>query len=144
MSHLRRHDWRSHRAVDCTICGVNLENRHAITKHRADIHNKYYVAQCKFDVEKKCMDGLECLFTHMTIESKDQPSDGDSQNRSKTRNSCKEGKNCQEQNCEYTHINKQNIQCRFQNKCSRKGCEYNHNMNKNSFFWESQEKRKVT
>ena len=38
MSKLRRHDWRSHRNIDCNICGELLESRKQISEHRRIVH----------------------------------------------------------------------------------------------------------
>ena len=48
MSKLRRHDWRSHREVECTICGETLKSRHDISCHRQTKHEIKTIAKCKF------------------------------------------------------------------------------------------------
>ena len=60
MSKLRRHDWRSHREVDCSICGDILASRQEIGCHRQNKHQLFRIASCKF--YPNCIDGSECFF----------------------------------------------------------------------------------
>ena len=62
MSKLRRHDWRSHRQVDCNICGETLQSRQLISEHRQEKHNIFRKLKCKF--YPNCIDGSECFFIH--------------------------------------------------------------------------------
>ena len=48
MSKLRRHDWRSHRAVNCNICGLSLRSREDISNHRKIEHNLYRKMKCRY------------------------------------------------------------------------------------------------
>ena len=41
MRQLRRHDWRSHRSIECTICSESLGSRQDITSHRQNKHNMF-------------------------------------------------------------------------------------------------------
>ena len=65
ISKLRRHDWRSHREVDCTVCGERLESRQNISQHRKDKHQMFKIAKCKFFPQ--CIDADECFFTHNNV-----------------------------------------------------------------------------
>ena len=62
MSKLRRHDWRSHREIDCNICGIKLRNRGEISTHRRMEHQMYRTAKCRF--YPNCIDAEECFFQH--------------------------------------------------------------------------------
>ena len=62
MRKLRRHDWRSHRAIECTICGEMLHSRQDIGKHWRDVHKMYRKIPCRYFPE--CFDDEECLFEH--------------------------------------------------------------------------------
>ena len=62
MSKLRRHDWRSHRQIDCNICGENLQSRQEISGHRKSVHQMYRKLKCRFYPD--CIDDNKCLFEH--------------------------------------------------------------------------------
>ena len=89
MSKLRRHDWRSHREVDCSICGETLSSRQEIGCHRQNEHQLFWIANCKFF--PNCIDENECFFKH------DQDEVHGESNRSKY--FCKGGENCSDQSC---------------------------------------------
>ena len=59
---LRRHDWRSHREVDCSIYGEKLQSRQLIMEHRHSQHQINKIAICKF--YPGCLDDSECFFKH--------------------------------------------------------------------------------
>ena len=111
---LRRHDWRSHRSVECTICGDHLESRQEISNHRKIEHRIFRINPCKYYPD--CYDGEECFFEH---------------NDENT--GCPSGVNCENQSCEFSekeHKNiKNRISCKFQEKCQRLGCPYSHRKN---------------
>ena len=62
MIKLRRHDWRSHREVECNICGEILESRQNISCHRKTKHEIKTIQKCKFF--PGCIDEEECFFKH--------------------------------------------------------------------------------
>ena len=62
MSKLRRHDWRTHRNIECNICGKNLKSRQEIGEHRKTEHKMDKKIKCKFYPD--CIDGNECFFIH--------------------------------------------------------------------------------
>ena len=125
MNKLRRHDWRSHRKIECTICGEQLESRDQIGTHRKIAHKMTQKIKCKFFPE--CLDGDECFFVHNEISS---------QEKSDIRY-CTEGENCKNQSCEFPerdHKNTSNIPCRFQSKCNKPQCRFKHIVEKASFL----------
>ena len=111
MRKLRRHDWRCHRSIECTICGEELESRQQITNHRQTKHKIFKITSCKFF--PACYDGEECFFEH------------DGKNTG-----CPNGISCQDQSCEYSEKDHKIIEnktnCKFQEKCDRSGCRYLH------------------
>ena len=115
MSKLRRHDWRSHRSIECTICSEILENRQEITKHRQNTHKMFRTLTCKF--YPNCYDGDECLFEHV-------------ENMENSQEGCPNGQVCKDQECNFSekeHINPiRNGLCKFQEKCNRISCPYKH------------------
>ena len=125
MSKLRRHDWRSHRNIDCNICGELLESREQISEHRKIVHKMSKKIKCKFFPD--CLDDDECFFVHE--ETSSQELEGNQ--------NCKEGENCKNQSCEYTereHKNFKNIMCRFQSKCNKPECRFKHVIERASFL----------
>ena len=90
MNKLRRHDWRSHRSIDCNICGENLESRDQISTHRKIVHKMFKRIKCKFF--PNCLDEDECFFIHEDTSSIEIT---DNQH-------CLEGENCKEQSCEFS------------------------------------------
>ena len=123
MAKLRRHDWRSHRQISCTICDEVLPSRDHIVKHRQATHRMIRRQKCKYFPE--CLDGDECLFDHAGIAS------GSSV--------CPNGKDCVDQSCEFTeqqHKNENRTLCIFQANCNRIGCPYIHNVERRHFLVE--------
>ena len=117
MNKLRRHDWRSHREVECSICGKGLRSRDEISNHRKIEHNMFRKTKCKYF--PNCIDEDECLFEH--------------DNESKY---CPKGSSCDDQSCvfsEVNHVNMPNMLCRFQAKCNRSECMYKHIRERSSF-----------
>ena len=90
MAKLRRHDWRSHRSIDCNICGEHLESRDQISTHRKLVHKMFKRIKCKFF--PNCLDEDECFFIH-----EEQSSAGQADNKQ-----CLQGVNCQNQSCEFS------------------------------------------
>ena len=112
MSKLRRHDWRSHREVECNICGDKLGSRHDISSHRQSKHQMFRKFFCKFFPDS--IDGDVCFFEH---------EEGDDKNKPKSyRPVCSNGQNCSEQSCQFNeseHREVNQILCRFQENCNR-------------------------
>ena len=109
MRKLRRHDWRSHRNIDCTICGEMLDSRQEIGKHRQSIHKMFRKIPCRYFPE--CLDEDECLFDHKT-----------SSDEVNSRSVCPNGRNCPDQSCTFSEQSHKSLKldlCRFQLKCNR-------------------------
>ena len=120
MSKLRRHDWRSHRRIDCNICGEALQSRQHISEHRRTEHGMFRKLKCKFYPD--CIDETECFFTH-------EEGTEDAQSVQIKTKYCPSGEACENQSCEYSEQNHKNINdilCRFQNKCIRADCRFKH------------------
>ena len=123
MSKLRRHDWRSHRCVECTICGEEVPSREDISEHRRSKHDITTRSVCKFF--PNCIDEDECFFVHRI-------------NNTETENidSCPRGENCQDQTCtfsEWKHKSKVTL-CKFQTQCTRINCPYKHIAKRKAFL----------
>ena len=123
MRKLRRHDWRSHRSIECTICSEILENRQEISQHRQNIHRMFRKMTCKYYPD--CLDGDECLFEHIS-------------NQENIKEGCPNGQACKDQECvfnEKEHINPiRDGLCKFQEKCNRIFCSYKHIFPRKSFL----------
>ena len=129
MSKLRRHDWRSHREVECNVCGEILENRQRISLHRKTKHQIFTIAKCKFFPE--CIDEDECFFKHEEEKTPNQST--------KSRSFCRNGSSCSDQSCtvsEQNHMKSRNILCRFQANCNRMKCSFKHTCDRKSFLEE--------
>ena len=90
MSKLRRHDWRSHRKIDCNICGEHLESRDQISTHRKLVHKMFKRIKCKFF--PNCLDEDECFFVHEEHSSAEITDN----------KICLQGENCKNQSCEFS------------------------------------------
>ena len=115
MRKLRRHDWRAHRAIDCSMCGDTISSRQEMKQHREIKHKMFKKLACKFFPD--CYDEDECLYEHINIENDSQES------------GCPNGEKCSNQECEFNeneHKNSRKIMCRFQARCNRGGCQYQH------------------
>ena len=129
MSKLRRHDWRSHRTVNCNICGLSLESREDISNHRKIEHNLFRKMKCRYF--PNCIDENECFFEH-----EEQDSTQLEEKIGKSRY-CLKGESCEDQSCEYSevnHLNVKNVLCRFQAKCNKAECMFKHTMERASFL----------
>ena len=130
MRKLRRHDWRNHRSIECSICAQVLESRQAILNHRQMVHYMNRKQPCKYFPD--CYDGDECLFAH---ESSVNPDDVSA--------FCSRGEDCSDQSClfnEQQHksvIKNCGIKCKFQANCYRFGCPYKHDVSRSAFLGES-------
>ena len=128
MSKLRRHDWRSHRSVDCNICGSSLESREEISNHRKVVHKMSRKTTCRFF--PNCIDEDECFFAHNQNEESQEDRTGKSRY-------CLKGEKCEDQSCEYSevnHLNVKNVICRFQERCNKPECMFKHMMERASFL----------
>ena len=127
MKELRRHDWRSHRAVNCNICDEKIESRQDIGDHRKTKHQLSKKIYCRFYPE--CLDGDECFFVHEQI--KRPISRGPM---------CPKGQFCSDQSCEYSegnHKNPNHTMCKFQAQCTRKLCPFQHSVERVAFLAEA-------
>ena len=130
ISKLRRHDWRSHREVDCTVCGERLESRQNISQHRKDKHQMFKIAKCKFFPQ--CIDADECFFTHNNV-----PNEGETNRFSRNAYFCKDGENFADQSCpisESNHIKSKAVLCRFQANCNRISFSFKHTCERKAFL----------
>ena len=91
MSKLRRHDWRSHRSIECNICGEQLDSRDLISTHRKIVHKMSNRIKCRFF--PNCLDEDECFFIHEET-SRTEIAD--------YKQHCLEGQNCKNQSCEFS------------------------------------------
>ena len=126
MDKLRRHDWRSHREIECNICGLNLSSREEISNHRKIEHQMYRKFKCRSF--PNCIDEDECFFEH-----DDNPDD----RKAERSYFCPQGLNCRNQACDYNqskHVDVGNVMCRFQTKCNRSECIFKHTMQRSSFL----------
>ena len=108
MRKLRRHDWRSHRTIECTICSEVLASRQDISSHRQNSHRMFRKIFCKYFPD--CYDDDECLYYHNVDD--ESPS------------VCPQGQECTDQSCtfsEQNHQTRKQVLCRFQEKCNRSG-----------------------
>ena len=120
MSLLRRHDWRSHRKIECNMCGESIKSRMDIKNHRETKHQMYQTVFCKF--YPACIDGNECIFEH-ALDS------GEASH-------CPNGQKCIDQACKFSeqkHI-KTNVLCMFQTNCNRLNCSYIHTTTRKAFL----------
>ena len=125
MDKLRRHDWRSHRQIECNMCGQTIESRHGIREHREKEHGMFKIVYCKFF--PNCLDGDECLFEH-----------GKSNDVKGGVEFCAQGKNCNDQSCKFSeqrHLKLKEI-CKFQSNCNRLNCIYVHTGPRKAFLEE--------
>ena len=123
MSKLRRHDWRSHRRVECTICGEGVSSRQDISKHRQTKHNITAKSVCKFF--PNCIDEEECFFVHKITNTVEERND----------DICPKGENCTDQSCTFSEWkHKSSFLCKFQTNCTRINCNYKHKETRKAFL----------
>ena len=116
MRKLRRHDWRSHRSIECTICGEMLDNRQDIGTHRQNVHKMHRKIPCRYFPD--CFDDDECLFDHKS-----------SSDEVNSLPICPNGSDCSDQTCTFSEKSHKSLKadlCRFQAKCNRSGCLFKH------------------
>ena len=134
MRQLRRHDWRCHRSIECTICKKMLNSRQDISSHRQNEYGMFRKISCRFYPD--CFDGEECLYEHSNMVPNGESISG-----------CPNGQNCSDQSCSFNEQKHRNVNqnlCRFQARCNRAGCLYKHNVARQAFLGESQSKaRKI-
>jgi DNA-binding ferritin-like protein (Dps family) len=123
MGKLRRHDWRSHREIECNLCGVTIESRQQISQHRKSEHQMFRKIFCKFFPD--CIDEDECIFEH------------EEGSRREGFHGCINGETCSDQSCQFSeasHKNVKNAVCRFQANCNRLNCAYKHSVQRKAFL----------
>ena len=123
MRQLRRHDWRSHRSIECIICNEKLDSRQDISMHRQTKHRMFRKMACKFFPD--CYDGEECLYEHAVVSYE---------------TCCSNGESCSDQSClfsEKNHRKLNQILCTFQARCNRSGCQFRHSVGRQAFLGES-------
>ena len=126
MTLLRRHDWRSHREIECNLCGETIKCRQEIKSHRQTKHQMFKKVFCKYFPE--CLDGDECFFEH----EKDN-----SVTEHNASSYCPNGEKCSDQSCKYTekrHIS--SVLCKFQASCNRLNCQFKHSVARKAFLEE--------
>ena len=122
MSDLRRHDWRSHKEIQCNICDVTISSREELKGHRVKDHKMGKKIYCRYF--PNCMDGAECLYEHGMAEEKSG------------QGLCANGPECRDQSCEYNdkeHRMDKEL-CRFQVNCNRLNCTYKHLVARRAFL----------
>ena len=128
MSKLRRHDWRSHREIECNICGDILESRQDIGIHRKIEHQMLRKITCKFFPD--CIDEDECFFEHKDINDQTEINENYQQN-----DFCPNGESCEDQSCQYSvWKHKKSVFCKFQATCNRLHCNFKHNIERKAFL----------
>ena len=124
MSQLRRHDWRSHREIECNICGDAIQCRQDIKNHRQSKHQMFKRIFCKY--YPACIDGDECFFEHEKDINVPEEYDG---------LSCPNGEKCKDQTCKFSEQRHSiTILCKFQANCNRLNCQYKHNLPRKAFL----------
>ena len=134
MRKLRRHDWRCHRSIECTICSEKLESRQDITSHRRVKHRMFRKIFCKYF--PACYDEDECLFEHNFSSEEENIS-----------SVCPSGLNCSDQACSYSEQNHRSVTktlCRYQERCNRSGCQFKHGCARKAFLGEGPSEIKRT
>ena len=125
MKKLRRHDWRAHRSIECTICNEMLPSRQDISMHRQAKHRMLRKMVCKFFPD--CYDADECLFEHIFISNEENASRW-----------CPRGESCSDQSCLFSENDHRKLDqvllCKFQASCIRPGCQYRHNVARQAFL----------
>ena len=126
MSLLRRHDWRSHREIDCNLCGETIESRQDIKKHRETKHQMFKKVFCKYYPE--CIDGDECFFEHERESNVYEAYEA---------LNCPDGEKCKNQSCNFSEQKHTSISiCKFQANCNRLNCQFKHNVPRKAFLEE--------
>ena len=121
---LRRHDWRSHREIDCNMCGESIRSRQDIKHHRQSKHQMFRKVYCKY--YPACIDGDECFFEHDKDENASGGNDG---------SHCPNGEKCNDQSCNYSELGHTlTVMCKFQAKCNRLNCQYKHMVPRTAFL----------
>ena len=124
MGLLRRHDWRSHREIDCNICGETIQSRQDIKSHRQTEHQMFNKVFCKYF--PACLDGDECFFEHEKDYNVSDTNDG---------LNCPNGERCADQSCKFSEQRHTvTILCKFQANCKRLNCPYKHNVPRKAFL----------
>ena len=123
MRKLRRHDWRMHRPIECSICEEVLTCRQELKDHRQNVHKMRRKIPCRFFPD--CYDEDECLFEHTNIIE---------ESSSKL---CQNGQHCTNQECLFTekqHKMTNKTICKFQELCNRAGCQFKHIVQRKAFL----------
>ena len=122
MNLLRRHDWRCHREIECTMCGETLQSREDIKGHRERKHQIFQRTFCKFF--PSCIDGDECLFEHVRDVNE--------------ASHCPNGQSCDDQTCKFSEQKHSTIKvlCKFQTNCNKLNCPYTHSVERKAFLGE--------
>ena len=131
MRKLRRHDWRNHRSIECTMCQQTLDSRQDIVSHRQTKHKMYRKLSCRYFPD--CYDGEECLFEHDI--------------KGNVSSLCPNGEKCSDQTCtfnEQQHRCAIQSLCKFQAQCNIFGCQYKHNVARRAFLGEGPSERRRT
>ena len=71
---IKRHIWRAHTPIECSLCGSDIESRHELKHHKENVHKVTKILECKHAKDGNCIDGEEeCLFTHDVQDYKPNP-----------------------------------------------------------------------
>ena len=139
---MKRHIWRSHDKIDCKFCGLEVENRHDLKRHKTDDHKMTRTPSCKFYEQGRCVDAEECLYNHEAtnqtifnnISVTGQPK------------ICKKGLKCQRDVCdipESGHLKISQVLCKYQENCNVNKCPFKHTVEKSDFYKFRRNNRKL-
>ena len=123
MGKLRRHDWRSHREIECNLCAEIISSRQDIKTHRESAHKQFRKVFCRYFPD--CIDEEECLYEH-----------GNNDDANDERDFCMNGESCDDQSCNFSEQKHSQVQvlCKFQSNCNRLHCLYKHNSARKAFL----------
>ena len=131
---VKRHEWRAHEQVDCRLCGQASESRQDLEIHKQNSHGITKQRNCKFWESGKCVDGVECLFSHDNQSNNDIREHIQKNHKGSTENNrqfyCKIGMKCTRM-CgiaESGHKRVKDIPCKFGKACTRNICHFKHDI----------------
>ena len=155
MEQIRRHEYRSHKIVECYHCGNSIRNRVELQRHKEKEHRMTKVPTCKYFQEGRCLDSEECLYNHnkqkvaaQAHESRAQPAHAEHVQSVKNRSStskCRNGPSCNDPDNfgASGHLLKTEVKCRFQESCYKETCQFKHTAQRESFLEEDKSSKQV-
>ena len=155
MEQIRRHEYRTHKMVECYHCGINIRNRVELQKHKEREHRMTKVPTCKYFQEGKCLDGEECLYNHNKQQVNAQPHESRSQagqaeyvknvQKSPSTSKCRNGPTYNDPDYfgRSGHLIKSEVKCRFQETCYKETCPFKHTAQRDPFLGEDKSSKQV-